>query len=764
MSKSAKNEINKIIRAEDNWEPVGPTPMPNVTDLRNWDFRLMKTYEPFYAPFCDMCCLCTYGKCDLTEDRKGACGINISGQQAKMVLIQSYMGAACHGAHARHLVDYLIDRHGEDYPLDLGEEINVEAPIIRTVLGLKPENLGDLKQAISYVERELIHLVSSTHTGQEASNLDYESKALHAGMLDHVGLEVCDIAQIVGFGYPCSVAETPLVDFGWNSFDKEKPTIVVVGHNAASSNAITDYLRKNDLMDKVELGGICCTAIDTTRYNDKAKVVGPLSQQRFFLKNGLADVIVTDEQCVIADIPAIAEETGAALIAWSDKICYGLDNVTEKDTDDIVNMVAEDKKQVLVLDPDKAAEIAVRVALAIAPKRTKKILTVDETVNLASRCRKACQKCNQACANLLPVNEAVAKAAEGDLEPLSKLFLNCIGCGKCEEACVFNLPILKMMATAATKDTYKIRAGRGPIMDVEIRKVGAPIVLGEIPGIVLFAGCSNFPQEIAEIAWMVEELAKRKFIVTLTGCSAMAAAMHKDAEGKTVYEKFPPTFDAGGVLNIGSCVSNSHVVGAAIKVANIFAKLPIRANYELIADYILNRVGACAVVWGAYSQKAIAIGTGANRWGVPVVLGPHGAKYKRLFYSNKELSDWTVVDGRTEERVNVLEPTPEHMALVVESRERAMVTIIKQCFRRNDTPKGRALKLHHYISAYKEYLGSLPDDLHNFIRSQREIPLVYKKEVMAYLKEVGWEPKPVLSLPTIIGTYDTKVPISDTVK
>ena len=764
MSKSAKNDINKIIRAEDSWESVGPTPMPNVTDLRNWDLRLMKTYEPFYAPFCDMCCLCNYGKCDLTEDRKGACGINIAAHQAKMVLMQSYMGTACHGAHARHLVDYLIDKHGADYPINLGSEVDIEAPIIRTVMGLKPETLEDLRKAISYVEGELIHLVSSTHTGQEGSNVDYESKALHAGMLDHVALEVCDVAQIVGFGYPSSEADTPLVDFGWNSVDKEKPVIVVVGHNAASAVAITDYLRDNDLLDKVELAGICCTAIDTTRYNDKAKVIGPLSHQRFFLKNGLADVIVTDEQCVIADIPAIAKETGAALIAWSDKICYGLDNVTEKETDSIVNMITEDKKQVLILDPDKASEIAVRVALELAPKRTKKILTVDETVKLASRCRKSCQKCNQVCANLLPVNEAVAQAGEGNMEPLSKLFLTCIGCGKCEEACVFDLPILKMMATAATQDTYKIRSGRGPVMDVEIRKVGAPIVLGEIPGIVLFAGCSNYPQEITEVAFMAEELAKRKFIVCLTGCSAMAAAMHKDAEGKTVYEKFPPSFDAGGVLNIGSCVSNSHVVGAAIKVANIFAKLPIRANYELIADYILNRVGACAVVWGPYSQKAIAIGTGANRWGVPLVLGPHGAKYKRLFMSNKELSDWTVVDGRTEESVNVQEPTPEHMAMVVESRERAVITIIKQCFRRNDTPKGRALKLHHYISAYKEYMGSLPDDLHSFVRSQREIPLVYKKEVMAYLKEVGWEPKPALSLPTVIGTYDTKVPISDTVK
>ncbi len=766
MSKAekARNAINEIIRAEDKWEAVGPTPMPNMTDLRNWDFRLLKTYQPFYAPFCDLCCLCTYGKCDLTEDRKGACGIDMSAQQARMVLIQCYMGAACHGAHARHLVDYLIEKHGEDYRIDLGGQVNVEAPIIRTVIGLKPETLGDLRKAFEYVERELIHLVSSTHMGQEGNHMDYESKAMHAGMLDHVALEVCDIAQIVGFGYPTSVAETPLVDIGWSTVDHKKPVIVVVGHNAASANAITDYLRKNELLDKVELAGICCTALDTTRYNVGAKVVGPLSQQRFFLKTGLADVIVTDEQCVLADIPAIARETGAALIAWSDKICYGLDNVTEKEMDAIVKMITEDKKQVLILDPDKAAEVAVRTALELAPVRNKSLLTKEQAVEMAGRCRKRCEKCNQACANLLPVNVAVAQAAEGNLEPLYKLFLNCIGCGKCEEACSFNIPILKMMSAAASEEKYKIRAGRGPIQDVEIRKVGSPIVLGTIPGIVLFAGCSNYPNEITEVAWMAEELARRKYIVCLSGCSAMAAAMHKDADGKTIYEKYPPTFDAGGIINVGSCVANSHVVGAAIKVANIFATLPIRANFELIADYILNRVGACAVVWGPYSQKALAIGTGANRWGIPLVLGPHGAKYKRLFISKKEQDDWTVIDGRTEQLVDTQEPTPEHMAIVVESRERALITIIKQCLRRNDTPMGRALKLHHYISIYREYMGTLPDDLQNFVRSERDIPLVYKKEVLAYLKGVGWKPKATLSLPTIIGTYDTKVPISATVK
>ncbi len=279
-----------------------------------------------------------------------------------------------------------------------------------------------------------------------------------------------------------------------------------------------------------------------------------------------------------------------------------------------------------------------------------------------------------------------------------------------------------------------------------------------------FVGCSNFPQDIEEIAVMAEEFARRKYIVVLSGCAAMAAGFRKDAEGKTIYEKYPPDFDAGGVLNVGSCVANAHIVGATIKVANIFAKLPIRGNFEVIADYILNRVGACGVAWGAYSQKALAIGTGCNRWGIPVVLGPHASKYRRLYLSDKGDGDWSVIDGREGKVVDTQEPSPEHLAIVIENKERAMVTISKQCIRKNDTPQGRQLKLYHYISLHKNYMGGLPEDLQNFVRNEKDIPIFFKKEVMEHLKAVGWQPRQVLTLPTIIKTYETDVPLDAVIK
>ena len=751
-------EIREKIRAEIPWEPVGPTPMPDIPDLRSWDMRLLKTYKPWYAPFCDLCCLCTYGKCDLTEDRRGGCGIDIATQQGRLVLLACLMGCSAHAAHAGHILEILIDKHGPDKKIDMGPFVELEAPNIRTVVGLKPETLGDLVIAIEYVYKGITHLLDSTNMGQEGSYLDYESKALHAGMLDHVGMEVADIAQIVGFNYPTSVANTPLVDLGWASVDKTKPVILFVGHNPATSTVVIDYLRENNLYDKVEVAGICCTALETSRYSDKAKVIGPYSRQLFFIRSGIADVIMTDEQCIRTDMPIEASKAGSALIAALDKAMYGLEDATEWDTEEIVTQMVDDKKHFAILDPRKAAEVAAKVAMKIAPQRRKEWLTEDDAKELAKKCS-LCGICEQVCPNLFNIGEGIAAVAKGNFDVIREQFNLCVGCGKCEQECPRKIPIFKIMQVAASKETWKIRAGRGPVMDTEIRNVGAPITLGTIPGVVAIVGCSNFP-DIRDVAEFVDEFARRKYIVVLTGCSAMVAGMWKDAEGKTVYEKYPPDFDAGGVVNIGSCVSNSHISGAAIKIASIFAALPLRANYEVMADYVLNRVGACGVAWGAYSQKAASIATGFNRLGVPVILGPHSSKYRRLYLSRKEEDDWRVMDARKKEIVDTGEPSPEHLAYVAETKEKAMVMIPKLCIRKNDTPQGRALKLNHYISLYRKYMGAgLPEDLHLFVRRDADIPLVYKKEVRTYLQEIGWKPKEPVGLPTLIGTYPTKVSV-----
>jgi acetyl-CoA decarbonylase/synthase complex subunit alpha len=231
----------------------------------------------------------------------------------------------------------------------------------------------------------------------------------------------------------------------------------------------------------------------------------------------------------------------------------------------------------------------------------------------------------------------------------------------------------------------------------------------------------------------------------------MNIAMTKDEDGLNLYDKYPGVFDAGGLVNVGSCVSNSHITGAAIKIANIFAKRPLRANYEEIADYIYNRVGAVGVAWGAMSQKAASIAAGCWRLGIPVVVGPHGAKYRRMLLGRKEKEeDWTVHDARTGDEVYV-GPAPEHLFYAAETVEESMVMISKLVMRPNDTSKGRAVKLSHYIDLYQRYYGDLPEDLHLYVRREADIPFTMKNEIKGILEKAGWvEDKIAIPDPTLL--------------
>ena len=757
--KNLQLSIGRVM--EETWEePVGPTPFPSLTTLREWDMKLLKRYKPYYLPFCELCCLCTFGKCDLSQGKRGACGLNMAAQQSRIVLIACCIGAATHIGHARHLVEHLIEKFGRSHPIDVGGvNVDVEAPVTRLVCGIRPKTLGDLEDVLDYLETQVTHLLSVTHTGQEGSNLDFESKVFHAGMIDQVGMEIADMAQISVYGFPKADPDAPLVELGFGVIDSQKPVILCIGHNVPPAIGIVDYLKENGLQGEVEVCGLCCTAHDITRYNPKAKIVGPISWQLRFIRSGIPDVIVVDEQCIRADVLVEAQKIKAPLIAASEKNCIGLEDRTHDSPDNIVSDLLNGKLPgVLILDPEKVGEVAARTAIKIAPmrKKFKAIPNVDDVIEGAKRCRQ-CRECRRACPNDLPIPEAMEMAAAGNLEKLNELYDDCIGCGRCEHACPQGIPVHSFIVKAAEKkmkgETFKVRSGRGAIQDVEIRNVGGPIVLGEIPGVVAFVGCANYPKGGREIAEMCIEFAKRRFIVVTSGCAAMSAGMYKNGDGKTPYEMFSGDFDAGCILNVGSCVSNPHIAGAAIKIASIFAKRNLRGNYEEIADYVLNRVGAVGVAWGAMSQKAASIASGFWRLGVPVIVGPHGSKYRRMLLGRKDREeDWYVYDARTGERVYV-GPTPEHLFYAAETKEEAMVMIAKLCMRPNDTTKGRAIKLTHYIDLHKRLYGTMPNDIHLFVRTKADVPITMKDEILKILKEQGWKetriPDPTL-LPRLI--------------
>jgi len=643
----------------------------NYPGLREWDLNLLSYFKPFYSPLCDMCCMCTYGKCNLSNNKKGACGINLEKQQSRIALLTSCIGASTHAAHARDLTDRLLEEN-PDLELKYSTSIDLTSPIIATLTGIKPRTADELDKVMSCVEEELLNLMASTHTGQEGAHLDFESKALHAGIICHLAMEVAEIAQINLYDLSKGEADTPFIEIGMGVVDSEKPVILCIGHDIAPSSKIIDYADKIDLLENIEICGIGCAAMEQGRYSPMTKIVGPISRQLMFIRTGIPDVVVLDEQCIRADILELCTLKNIPVIATSDKCSLGLPDRTEeapqKITSEIMN---KGSPGVLIRDLDKVGKIAVDLALKVKSRN----LTTSEK---------------------------------------------------------------SLQEEKITSEKYLIRSGRGPVQDVEIGKVSASIVFGDIPGVIVFAACSNYDTGGGEVALIAEEYLKRGYIVVAAGCAAMDIALYKDEVGKTLYEKYPGDFDRGCLLNLGSCVSNAHAIGSAIKIANIFAKVPLENNFTEVADYIINNIGVCVIAWGATSQNAFAIATGANRWGIPVIIGARASKYGRLYLGN----DLEAQNKKDQSEV-AREPSPLHMTYCAESMNECMTLAAKLCIRPNDTPGGRMIKLSNYIDLYKKYYGTLPSDLHIYIRNEKEIPFKEKDEILKKLKEMNWKPRKI---------------------
>jgi len=107
-----------------------------------------------------------------------------------------------------------------------------------------------------------------------------------------------------------------------------------------------------------------------------------------------------------------------------------------------------------------------------------------------------------------------------------------------------------------------------------------------------------------------------------------------------------------------------------------------------------------------------------------------------------------VYDARSGEKV-FAGPCPEHLFYAAETKEEAVVMAAKLCMRPNDTSKGRLVKLSNYIDLHKRFYGVMPDDLHLLIRTEADVPITVREEVMRMLQEKGWKEN-IIPDPTLL--------------
>ncbi|MBI5327137.1 MAG: hypothetical protein HZB80_02430 [Deltaproteobacteria bacterium] len=662
-------------------------PYLDIFDLRDWDLTLLERYLPIFSKSNKACHLCAMGPCRPTPPAPhltkgggggvGKCGIDETGFKAREILLDAVIGTSGHTSHAVRLIENLIDRFDKECRVDTGLHTAIATPITTLITGCKPKNMGELRNILTYIEGQLNHLLSSINFGTEASPDDFVSKTLHAGMLDNLAMEVADIAQISAMNMPKGESNSPIIAIGLETVDTSKPVILIIGHNSSVAHEIMHLLESRGIKDKVEVCGLCCAASDSARHSHGFKVIGNQAMQLDVIKSGIADVVIMDTQCIRPDVVAEAGKVNSMLIATTQETALGLRDLTDMPLDKSSEYILKNGTGI-ILDKKKAAEAALKLVGS----------------------------------GQGPAPAGFKQGAAGSKTPNSEL---------------------------RTPNSF-LRIGRGPIRDGEIRGVAPSIVMGEIPGIVGIFGCPEASQKSEvrsqkpedSIANMfAREFLNRGYIVSTGGCASM------DVAKGDLFKDNPDSFDSRNLTNLGSCVSASHLIGACIKIAQIMCHRKPENNYKEIADYIINRVGAVVILWGAFTQKAFSSALGMARLGIPVIFGPMFKNYGIHLIGQDRL--WQVKDTRLGDIVPT-GPAPQHLLCFAETIEQALPLAAKLCIRPNDTTEGRKIKLKNYIELCAGKKEPLPADINLFIRTYYDIPEGFEQEIRRHLEINEWRP------------------------
>ncbi|PIQ46472.1 MAG: hypothetical protein COW04_01925 [Deltaproteobacteria bacterium CG12_big_fil_rev_8_21_14_0_65_43_10] len=734
-----------------NQMKVWLTPYPHAHDIAEWDRFLLERYPPLYTATIKECQDCFQGPCNL-EKGKGSCGLDLETFQAKLSLQSACKGLAMHLSTCKELLDHCIKEFGKDKEIKWGNNIVYGLMNVNILISDSPKNLGEVREALTYAEGQLSELLTAANVGRESSVTDLESKVFHAGS---VLLFVMDLTEWLKYNFfdfawgpdkdlmDIPAFPPPTTEGGLGSVDTSKPVLVFMGNDFLPAWMAVKYMKDNGIEGKIEVTGIGSTGHDMIRFYDKAKVLTSPTRANKVLRLGMGDVIVLSDICCKVDVMEEAIKTDTRVITTSFNHTYGLDDRALDSVDEIVNDLEKGTPIVMISDPRKAGEVAVKLAQKMKGKRKDSyLLTAEDIKRYASKCTD-CDACSRACPASLINCEALKAAKEGDFTRLADVHEKSMYCGKCEQACPEGIPLMDMFLSAnpqaIKEDYFKMRAGRGPITNLEVRDIA--ITMFSMPSAVAIIGCGNYPGAESEVAEMAREFVQSNYSVAVAGCIAQDVARYKDPKtGKFLFEAYPALYNPRCLTNCGGCSAQSLVSTAPYyKLGYVAFRNPYKSTLAQEADFIY-RFASVVIMWGPATDLAYAVAAAHARAGIPVIVGPNGSKFKRYLLGNKyDRSKWWGLHGNTGEKRET-EPTPEHLLIPVETIDEAIALVPKLSFTTQEMDVSRQNKFDLYLNAYKKRFGEWPDDWHLFVKKEAELPITKKAKIIRLLEEEhGWE-------------------------
>jgi acetyl-CoA decarbonylase/synthase complex subunit alpha len=643
--------------------------LAHASDIAEWDSVLLNRYHPLYTSI------------------PSTPTIMEESNQAKLSLQDTCKGLFKQLTFARDLLEFAIKVFGRDREIDMGSSITYPTMNTSMLTGFYTKNLDDMDRALSYAEAQLSELLLAAYFGAE-SVLEFEEKALHAGALTFLAMEIAETIKMCCFEFfnagkhpATEYSDSPPVEIevGMGTVDRTKPVIVFFGNNFLPAWFAVEHVKAKGLEDAIEICGVGAVGHDIPRFYNGGKVLTSAVKARKVTRAGIPDVVVASETCLDFDLVAEAKRVDAKVVAYGYKGGSGLEDRSDDSVEDILkNVMENDLPGVRITIPEKAGELAVKLAIAIKQKgKRKENYLLAELKKEASKCN-SCDLCTQVCLN----KQTISKAMD-DVNALAAIYDNCIFCGLCEKACPEGVPIMDLIMSAAATtgklkgDKYLMRAGRGPMSELEWRDLTFGIILGgNGPGMINIIGCGNYPGSEREVAEMARYFLERNALVTVSGCVAADVAKYFDENG-FLFEQYIAAGVLKGLVNFGGCTAISHVPAAIYRGALVGSGYTPKANWTQIADYLYARLPVVVIMWGAATEEMYAIAAGLVRSGIPVVIGPSGFKFKRYFLGDKDdRSKWWMYDGVTGEKKEV-EPCPMHMLVPVDTKEEAIAMCAK---------------------------------------------------------------------------------------